>query len=157
MWLAPSSTGGQCAFVTTDRVSSPSRPTVFEDGGCSAHGVFNTLNASDPLSVGLTISDRLGSAKNWRPPFVDGAVDPSLKVTSVELKWNGGAHHLALGHGSFAGGSLILYKPPYKDLPIEVIAFNRAGHEVAHQLLSGASLELMSSAAFARWEKQDGH
>jgi hypothetical protein len=162
VWLAPSSSGGQCRFVTKGRSLAAARPRVFGDGGCSVSGPFDALSSVRPLTVGLSISQKPanGTAELWVPPTVNGSVLPKLHATSVRLTWRGGSQALKLRHGSFVGGGSVLHRPPLERLPFAVVAYDAKGKVVAKQELDGASLELMSAAAFAkryaRWAKAHG-
>jgi hypothetical protein len=114
VWLAPSSTGGQCLFVTRDEDASLAHPTVFEDGGCSTKGQFNPLSSGDALNVGLSEGVRPATGKTtaWVPPTVSGSVSTKLNVVRVRITWKGGSQALKLSHGSFVGGGVALYQPP---------------------------------------------
>lgn len=163
VWQAPLSSGGQCQFATSDKVQNPAHASVFEDGSCSPKGTFSPVAASHPLLVSLTIGAKpaIGSHAPWVPPFVNGNVARRLGVTHVMLTWNGGSKALTLRDGVFAGGGAVLYKPPLKDLPYKVVAYDAKGRAVAKSTLSSASLELMSpkqfASTYASWSKSHGH
>jgi hypothetical protein len=162
VWLAPSSSGGECRFVTKGRGALPARPRVFEDGGCSVSGPFDPLSSGRTINVGLSIAQRpaKGVGGIWVPPTVNGSVLPKLHAKSVRLTWHGGSQPLKLRNGSFVGGGTVLYRPPLARLPVAVVAYDRKGRVVAKQELDGASLELSSPDAFAktyaRWLKSHG-
>jgi hypothetical protein len=159
VWLSPSSTGGQCRFVTKDTVARPTHPATFENGGCSAKGAFDTLPPSEPINAGVSIAQRPhgAAATAWAPPIVSGYVANSLNASKVAISWNGGSLPLVLRDGVFVGGGGTLYTPPLKNLPYKVVAYDRKGKVVASQELDGASLELMNpqrfDSAYARFEK----
>jgi len=80
---------------------------------------------------------------------VSGSVLATLKVTSVRITWTGGSQRLALVHGSFVGGVVALYQPPFARLPFSVVAYDAKGRVVASAKLNSANLELMSQKEFA--------
>jgi len=151
VWLAPSSTGGQCLFVTRDHNASLSHPSAFEDGGCSNKGPLSPVFSGDGLNVGVSVAERpvSGQTSNWVPPTVSGSVLAKLNVVRVRITWTGGFEPLKLGHDSFVGGGVDLYQPPFARLPLSVVAYNAKGHVVATAKLDSASLELMSEKVFA--------
>lgn len=130
MWESPSSTGGDCRFVTADAADTDERPARTGAGYC-ASGTTQTRPAPVPLWAGLSIQHRSGAGPNWLPPIISGEVAPSLGAARVELRWRTGATPLALSNGFFLGGSPNLYRPSFNNLPYTVIAYNSDGREVA--------------------------
>ena len=67
---------------------------------------------------------------------------------------------LALHDGWFVGGTPTLYVPPLRKFPFVVIAYDRAGHEVARKKLDSPSLLMLQHGwkEFARkyhaWQKR---
>lgn len=162
-WTAPSSTGGQCDFVTTDRTSSTR--SISEVSGAdmcaddhSGQRLTRALRGR-PLSVGLSIGRRLkGDPAKWVPPVVSGAVLPSLKATRVEVVWNGGSLPLRLRDNYFLGGSPLLYMPSFERFPFIVYAYDAAGRKIAAQRLQSPSLLLMNgwkeyTPAYKKWKR----
>jgi len=76
------------------------------------------------------------------PPIVFGAVYPKLHAARVVIEWNGGQHELALRGNWFLGGTPALYMPSPDKLPFNVVAYDRAGHTLAHKTLDPKILSL---------------
>ena len=165
-WTAPSSTGGQCDFLTTDHRPVLRRPPQVNGGGmCSASTGGERLvqaRRDYPLVVGLSISRRLkGDPANWVPPIVSGAVLPRLKATRVAVVWKGGSLPLRLKDNSFLGGSPLLYMPPFERFPFTVVAYDAQGRRVAEKRLESPALRMMNgweeySAAYKTWKRGKG-
>jgi hypothetical protein len=165
-WTAPSSTGGQCDFLTTDHWPVAHRPTRVTGGGlCAASTGGERLveaRPDDPLVVGLSISRRLkGDPAKWVPPIVSGALLPSLKAARVSVVWKGGSLPLRLKDNSFLGGSPLLYTPPFERFPFTVVAYDADGRPVAEKRLESPALRMMSgwdeyTAAYTKWKRSNG-
>jgi len=165
-WTAPSSTGGQCDFLTTDHRPVVHRPPKLNGGGmCSASTGGERLvqaRSASPLVVGLSISRRLkGDPGKWVPPIVSGAVLPSLKATRVTVVWKGGSLPLRLKDNSFLGGSPLLYMPPFERFPFTVVAYDAQGRRVAEKRLESPALRMMNgwdeySTAYKKWKRGKG-
>ena len=165
-WTAPSSTGGQCDFLTTDHRPLVHRPPQVNGGGmCSASISRERLTQARPdypLVVGLTMSRRLkGDPAKWVPPIVSGAVVPSLKATRVAVVWNGGSLPLRLKGNYFLGGSPLLYLPQFERFPFRVVAYNAEGRAVAAKRLESPALRMMNgwdeyTAAYKKWKRSNG-
>jgi hypothetical protein len=146
-WRAPSTTGGTCLFLTHNRSRHRLRPVLWNGGGsCSEHGgtELNVTTAQLPLAPGISIARRAkhGILRNWVPPIVFGSVYPKLHATRVVIEWNGGKHELALRGDWFLGGTPALYMPSADKLPFNVVAYDRAGHTLAHKTLDPKILSL---------------
>jgi hypothetical protein len=146
-WRAPSTTGGTCLFLTHNRSRHRLRPVLWNGGGsCSEHGgmKLNVTTAQLPLTPGISIARRAkhGILRNWVPPIVFGAVYPKLHAARVVIEWNGGQHELALRGNWFLGGTPALYMPSPDQLPFTVVAYDRAGHMLAHKRLDPKVLAL---------------
>lgn len=131
MWASPSSTGGDCRFVTADAADTDKRPARIGAGYCALSPTQARPPPAPPLWAGLSIQHRSGAGPNWLPPIISGAVARSLGAARVELRWRTGAMPLALSSGFFLGGSPNLYRPPFNNLPYTVIAYDSDGREVA--------------------------
>lgn len=162
-WTAPSSTGGQCDFMTTDRSRATRSVTdVNGDGFCADGRSGESLTRARPeypLNVGVSIGRRLkGDPAKWVPPVVRGAVLPSLHATRIEVVWNGGSLRLRLHDNFFLGGSPALYMPPFERFPFIVVAYDAAGRKVAEKRLESPSLLLMNgwkeyTPAYKKWKR----
>jgi hypothetical protein len=146
-WRAPSTTGGTCLFLTHNRSWHRLRPVLWNGGGsCSEHGgvELNSTTAQLPLAPGISIVRRAkhGVLRNWVPPIVFGSVYSQLPATRITLEWNGGAHELVLRGGWFLGGTPALYMPSPGKLPFNVVAYDRAGHTLAHKTLDPKVLRM---------------
>jgi hypothetical protein len=146
-WRAPSTTGGTCLFLTHNRSWHRLRPVLWNGGGsCSEHGgvKLNSTTAQLPLAPGISIARRAkhGVLRNWVPPIVFGSVYPKLHATRIVLEWNGGSHQFALRGDWFLGGTPALYMPSPDKLPFNVVAYDRAGHTLAHKTLDPKVLML---------------
>lgn len=165
-WTAPSSTGGQCDFLTTDHRLVVQRPPQVNGGGmCAASTGGERLvraRPDSPLVVGLSINRRLkGDPAKWVPPIVSGAVLPRLKATRVAVVWKGGSLPLRLKENSFLGGSPLLYVPPFERFPFTVVAYDAGGRPVAEKRLESPSLRMMNgwdeyTAAYKKWKRSNG-
>ena len=164
-WTAPSSTGGQCDFMTTDRSRATRSVTEVNGGGACAERRGERLTRARPgypLIVGAGIRRRLkGDPANWVPPVVSGAVLPSLHATRIEVVWNGGSLRLAMRDNYFLGGSPALYMPPFEQFPFIVVAYDAAGRKVAEKRLNSPSLLLMNgwkeyTPAYKKWKRSHG-
>lgn len=165
-WTAPSSTGGQCDFLTTDhRRVAGSPPQVNGGSICSASTSGERLvhaQANSPLVVGLSMSRRLnGDPAKWVPPIVSGAVLPSLKAERVAVVWKGGSLPLRLKDNSFIGGSPSLYVPPFERFPFTVVVYDADGRRVAEKRLESPALRMMKgwdeyTTAYKQWKRSSG-
>jgi hypothetical protein len=165
-WTAPSSTGGQCDFLTTDHRPVARRPPQVNGGGiCSANTRGERLVQAQqdyPLVVGLSISRRLnGDPAKWVPPIVSGAVFPGLKAERVAVVWKGGSLPLRLKDNSFLGGSPFFYMPPFERFPFTVVAYDADGRRVAEKRLESPALRMMNgwdeyAAAYKNWKRSNG-
>jgi hypothetical protein len=150
LWHAPSTTDGQCSFLSIDRHLVPlQRPTMNGGGGCNYKGNTQTDRASSslPLTTDLSIGrrPRNGDPARWVPPVVSGNVYPGLHAARVVVEWRGGSYELALHDGYFLGGTPRLYLPPFRDFPFYVVAYNSGGQEIARKQLDSPSLLLMNN------------
>jgi hypothetical protein len=146
-WRAPSTTGGTCLFLTHNRSRHRLRPVLWNGGGsCTEHGGtnINVATAQLPIAPGISIGRRAkhGVLRHWVPPIVFGSVYPKLHATRVVIEWNGGAHELALRGDWFLGGMPSLYMPSPDKLPFNVVAYDEAGHTLAHKTLDPKILSL---------------
>lgn len=165
-WTAPSSTGGQCDFLTTDHRPVVPAPSEVNGGStCSRSNGGERLAQARrdyPLVVGLSISRRLkGDPAKWVPPIVSGAVLPSLKATRIAVIWKGGSLALRLKDDYFLGGSPLLYMPPFERFPFAVVAYDAQGRKIAQKRLESPALRLMNgwdeySAAYKKWKRSKG-
>jgi hypothetical protein len=165
-WTAPSSTGGQCDFLTTDHRPVADRPPQVNGGGmCAASTGGERLvqaRPGSPLVVGLSISRRLkGDPAKWVPPIVGGAVLPGLKAARVAVVWKGGSLPLRLKGNSFLGGSPVLYMPPFERFPFTVVAYDAGGRRVAEKRLESPALRMLNgwdeyAAAHEKWKRGKG-
>ena len=165
-WTAPSSTGAQCDFLTTDHRPVVRRPPQLNGGGmCSASTGGQRLvqaRPDNPVVVALNISRRLkGEPAKWVPPIVSGVVLPSLRATRVAVVWKGGSLPLRLKHNSFLGGSPLLYMPTFNRFPFTVVAYDGEGQRVAERRLESPALRMMNgwdeySAAYKKWKSGKG-
>lgn len=165
-WTAPSSTGGQCDFLTTDHRPVVPAPSEVNGGSmCSRSNGGERLAQARPdypLAVGLSIGRRLrGDPAKWVPPIVSGAVLPSLKATRIAVVWKGGSLALRLKDDYFLGGSPLLYMPPFERFPFAVVAYDAQGRKIARKRLESPALRLMNgwdeySAAYKKWKRSKG-
>jgi hypothetical protein len=160
MWTSPSSTGGQCEFITRDRTATTSVTEEMGAGVCGGGPVIRT-GPEHPLNVGLSVGRLRDDPTKWVPPVVSGAVLPSLQVTQVKVIWNGGSLSLRLRNNRFLGGSPLLYMPPFDRFPFTVVAYDAAGRKVAEKRLQSPSLLLMNgwkeyTPAYKKWKAQRG-
>lgn len=165
-WTAPSSTGGQCDFMTTDRSGATSSVTDVNGSAACANGLsgerLTRARPEHPLNVGVSIGRRpKGDPSNWVPPVVSGAVLSSLHAARIEVVWNGGSLRLALRDNYFLGGSPALYMPPFERFPFIVVAYDTAGRKVAEKRLESPSLLLMNgwkeyTPAYKKWKRGKG-
>jgi hypothetical protein len=165
-WTAPSSTGGQCDFLTTDHRPLVRRPSQVNGGSmCSASTSEERLTQArpdHPLVVGLSMSRRLkGDPAKWVPPIVSGAVLPSLTAARVAVLWKGGSLPLRLKDDYFLGGSPLLYMPQFELFPFEVVAYDARGRAVAAKRLESPALRMMNgwdeyTAAYEKWRLSNG-
>lgn len=165
-WTAPSSSGGQCDFMTTDRSPATRSVTDVNGGGFCVEGRsgerLTRARRDYPLNVAVDIGRRLkGDPAKWVPPVVSGAVLPSLKAARVEVVWNGGALPLRLRDNYFLGGSPLLYMPPFERFPFIVVAYDATGRKIAAKRLESPSLLLMNgwkeyTLAYKKWKRSRG-
>lgn len=160
-WTAPSSTGGRCDFLTTDRLPVVQSPSNVNGGSmCSRdNGGERLARPGYAITVGLSIGRRLkGDPAKWVPPIVSGAVQPSLNVKRVLVTWNGGSLPLRLRDNYFLGGSPLLYMPPFERFPFTVVAFDAEGRKIAAKRLESPALRLMNgwkeyTTAYRKWRR----
>lgn len=139
LWVSPSSTGGDCLFVTFDPHGSPLHPSrTFGGGGCSvgpqAHA--HVFDWSLALGVGRT------------PAALGGRIDPRLHSSRVVLRWHGGLRAIGSRGGYFIAVGPPLKNPPFRSLPLEVIAFNRRGRTVS-------TFRIPSSVLYSNWKREE--
>lgn len=165
LWHAPSTTGGQCSFLSIDHQQSPPQgPTMNGGGSCSYKGSaqVDRANSSRPLTIGVSIARRLrnGDPAKWVPPVVSGNIYAALRPARVVVEWRGGSHELAFRDGYFLGGTPEIYMPPFSEFPFYVVAYDSGGREVARQKLDSPSLLLMNhgwkqyAREYLRWKQE---
>jgi hypothetical protein len=147
----PSTTGGQCQFMTFDHHASLVRPIAPHSfgggGGCSVSSgtAFAEPTKAQPMFTEFSIERRLkeGKPANWVPPVVSGIVWAGLHVTRVAVVWHGGSHALVLKNDRFIGGTPALYLPPFAEFPFAIVAYDHSGKEVARKKLDSPSLLML--------------
>jgi hypothetical protein len=122
LWASPSSTGGECRFVTDGQPGSRTRPTAMTGGGqCSV--------APEKRHPSITWS--FSSGPGATPSVLNGRVDPLLHPARVVLRWHGGAQPIRAHDGYFIAAAPTLKDPPFKLLPFDIVVLNAAGRQVA--------------------------
>ena len=120
LWVAPSTDGGECAFVTVDPGGSRPVPKQKHFGG----GMCTLGKAR--------IAGRLSwSFSHGDPPIINGHVGSSVRAHRVVLHWHGGSQRLALRDGFFLAAAAGLKDPPFRQLPYDIIVLDAKGRQVA--------------------------
>lgn len=140
VWRAPSSTGGECVFVSYERRDTDRRPSSWNSAACSTAGPLPMTN--QPLEVGFSPHvRRTGEARRERtPPFVVGSVTPESGIVRLELRWRHGRIPLVLQGRFFVAVAEILDQPRFDALPIRVVSFDAGGTIVTQRQLSSQGL-----------------
>jgi hypothetical protein len=132
VWVAPSTDGGECEFVTIDPAGSKPHPVQMTGGGsCTlGHERFH-----GPLSWSFSHGPR-------DTPVIHGRVSSTRDAARVELVWRGGAQQLAYHDGYFVAQASAIKDPAFRKLPFDVVAFNRNGHIAAQSPIPTSFLYL---------------
>ena len=106
LWVSPSSTGGDCLFVTFDPQGSTPHPSrMFGGGGCSREPQTQLFNWSLSRGSGRT------------PTVLSGRIDPRLHPNRVILRWHGGFRDITSPDGYFIAAEPILENPAFRSAP----------------------------------------
>jgi hypothetical protein len=131
LWSSPSSTGGDCTFVTFSLPGKVERPSRMTGGGACS------LAPQQPDKLGPTLMVSIGKYQGsvGTPfPLLQGYLDSSLGATKVELRWTGGSKELAYANDHFIGVIQPLYQAaPAEIRPVRVIAYDAEGR-VVHKI-----------------------
>jgi hypothetical protein len=118
LWVAPSTAGGQCAFLTVAALGSVPRPTRMTGGGACTSGeqrfrgpFWSFSHKGKGRQALATIYGRVAVAR----------------AASVELRWRGGSQRLAFADGFFVGSAQALSDPPFSRLPFDLVVVDAAG------------------------------
>jgi hypothetical protein len=117
LWVAPSTKGGECEFVTLDPAGAVRQPTQMTGGGvCTlgAHPVLGTLN---------------WSFSHGKQPLLSGRASKA-HTAGVKLQWHGGSQQLTYANKHFIAVAPALHDPPFGRLPFDLVAVDRAGRAV---------------------------
>lgn len=121
LWVAPSTQGGECEFVTYDPADSRrSKPLRMTGGGACTIGAH-------PLSTD-TLTWTFSIASPTTPPLIEGRTHSGQQASRVELRWHGGSRLLATRNGYFIGAAPELTNPPFQQLPYDLVVLNNHGH-----------------------------
>jgi hypothetical protein len=120
VWVAPSTDGGECVFVTIDPAGSKRRPAQMTGGGSCTLG-------QEQFRGEVTWSF---SRAGQRTPLIHGHVGPNLHAARVELQWHGGSQELTLNRDYFVASAPALGDPPFRQLPYDVVVYNADGRVV---------------------------
>ena len=122
LWVSPSNTGGECLFVTFDPQGSTPHPSrMFGGGQCSVGPRTHAPLFDWSLSRGI----------GRTPTVLSGRIDPRLHPTRVLLRWHGGFRDITSRDGYFIAAAPVLKNPPFRLLPVAIVAFDKNGHEVS--------------------------
>ena len=128
LWSTPSTTGGDCTFVTYGLPGKIERPTRMTGGGSCAL----TPGSSEPLMV--SISKYRDDPVQSAGPVIHGYLDSSLGATRVEIRWTGGSKELAYANDHFLGlVEALRQSTPKKTRPIRILAYDANGR-VVHKI-----------------------
>jgi len=132
VWVAPSTTGGTCEFVTIDPAGRNRHPVrMTGGGGCTlGHARFH-----GQLSWSFSRGRR-------DTPIVHGRVGANLHAARVELRWHGGVQQLAYSGGYFVAASPALKDPPFRRLPYDIVVYNTDGRIAAQSRIPTSFLYL---------------
>jgi hypothetical protein len=131
LWVSPSTTGGECLFVTFDpRRSTPHPSRMFGGGGCSLRPQTHAPLFDWSLSRGI----------GRTPTVLSGRIDPRLHPARVVLRWHGGFRDITSRGGYFIAADPVLKNPPFRSLPLDVVAFDKHGRQVSTSRIPSAFL-----------------
>jgi hypothetical protein len=119
LWLAPSTQGGQCEFVTYAAAGSKPKASRMDGGGECTIGAHRFLG---------TLSWSFSSTSRTTPPVITGRASPAVHPAQIELRWHGGSLKLASRSGYFIGTAPELDNPPFRQLPYDVVVLDNDGH-----------------------------
>jgi hypothetical protein len=132
VWTAPSTTGGECQFVTIDAAGSTPRPVAMTGGGRCTLG-----------------HERLRGRLSWsfskarrEVPVLEGRVGAADKAARVELRWHGGSQRLAYSGGSFVAAAPALQDPAFDRLPYDLVVYAAGGQIVERSRIPTSFLYL---------------
>ncbi len=138
LWASPSNTGGDCLFVTFDPQGSAPHPSrLFGGGACSV----------GPQARGHVFDWSLSRAIGRTPTALSGRIDPRLHPTRVVLRWHGGSRAISSRDGYFIAVGAPLENPPFRLLPLAVVAFDRNGRTVS-------TYRIPSSFLYSNWKRR---
>jgi hypothetical protein len=138
LWVSPSSNGGDCLFVTFDPPRSTPHPSrMFGGGGCSGGPQTHAPLFDWSLSRGI----------GRTPTVLSGRIDPRLHPTRVVLRWHGGLRDITSRDGYFIAAASLLKNPPFRLLPVAIVAFDKNGRTVS-------TSKIPSSFLYSNWKRE---
>jgi hypothetical protein len=139
LWVSPSSTGGDCLFVTFDPQRLTPRPSrMLGGGGCSLRPEPHAHVFDWSLSRGI----------GRTPTVLSGRIDPRLHPARVVLRWHGGFRAGSSRNGYFIAVDPLLKNPPFRLLPLDIVAFNKKGRTVS-------TSRIPSSFLYSNWKREE--
>jgi hypothetical protein len=124
LWTGPTTDGGLCVFLHTSDSAAAAPPTVPNGGGSC------TIGPPRPQPMALRAGISWSSMDGRVIALLDGHVAPDRGITSVQVHTASGTQSLPLRDGYFLAE---LTAEAIGELagPHEVVAYDRAGNEVA--------------------------
>jgi hypothetical protein len=133
LWAAPSSSGGECTFITFGPPGKIEKPSRMTGGGACTLAQSSRTNKSGPLGPLLMV----GISKSPVGPFasagplIQGYLDSGLGATRVEIRWTGGSQELAYANDHFLGlVQALRQSAPEETRPIRIVAYDAEGRVV---------------------------
>jgi hypothetical protein len=137
LWVAPSTDGGQCQFVTYALSGSKPRATRMDGGGSCTVGAHRLRG---------TLTWAFSSASKETPPVISGRASKVVHPAHVELRWHGGSQRLASSGGFFIGAASSLDSPPFRQLPYDVVVLDGGGRVTARS-------RIPTSFLYVQWKQ----
>jgi len=138
LWTSPSSTGGECMFISLGSHDTDQHPSQGGSGACTADGTRLHANNSDHLELGWDLTNH--SVPGRTPPIISGWLPSQLHTARLELHWRTGHKPVPFKGQYFLSVEPVLDRPAFTKLPFYVIAYDQAGKEVSRAKIRSLSL-----------------
>jgi hypothetical protein len=152
LYSAPSSQGGECEFIHYAKAGAPVDVPQPNGAGWCRNDVGGTQSHADqsPRSPAFTFSVSVSPTpvaatlrRDSTGPHVviSGSVAPNLQAASVKLEGPSRSESLHFIDNHFLTATDSIYRPRPNELPIDIVAYDAQGREVARERIPFDSLD----------------
>lgn len=152
LYSAPSNLGGECEFTHYAKVGAPVDPPPQPTGGgwCRIGGAHPSQAGESMRRAAIRLFVSVGQAPvgaALRPDstgphvLIGGAVLPDLYATSVRIEGPSLSERLHFNDNHFLLATDSIYKPSPDELPLNIVAYDAEGREVAREGIPAGLLD----------------